>query len=59
MIFSRRQIARMRQKTSQLQGRVSPEQKRQLKKLPRAAGLSVSEYVLAAALPSESEALRG
>lgn len=48
----------MRQKTSQLQVRVSPEQKRQLKKLARAAGLSVSEYVLAAALPTESEALR-
>lgn len=48
----------MRQKTSQLQVRVSPEQKRQLKKLARAARLSVSEYVLAAALPTESEALR-
>ena len=53
-------------KTSQLQIRVSPEQKRALKRLATAAGMSVSRYVLASALRSEQlefnrlvQALRG
>jgi len=48
----------MSQKTRQLQVRVSPEQKGLLKKLAGASGMSVSEYVLAAALPSASGALK-
>ena len=39
-------------KTSQLQIRVSPEQKQALKRLATAAGMSVSRYVLASALRS-------
>ena len=42
----------MSAKTSQLQIRVSPQQKEALKRLARRAQLSVSEYVLARALPS-------
>lgn len=38
-------------KSEQLQIRVTPEQKSSLKRLARAAGLDVSEYVLARALP--------
>ena len=39
-------------KTSQLQIRVTPEQKEALKRLAADAGISVSKYVLACALPS-------
>jgi hypothetical protein len=42
----------MSTKTSQLQIRVSPGQKEALKRLAEAAGMSVSEYVLATVLPS-------
>lgn len=48
----------MGQKTSQLQIRVSPEQKALLKRLAGTAGLSVSAYVLEAALPKEGARLR-
>lgn len=40
-------------KTSQLQIRVSPEEKRTLKRLAAAAGMSVSKYVLSTALPTQ------
>jgi len=39
-------------KTSQLQIRVSPDQKEALKRMSAEAGLSVSQYVLATVLPS-------
>lgn len=42
----------MSTKTSQLQIRITPEQKRALKRLAADAGLSVSKYVLATVLPS-------
>lgn len=42
----------MSAKTSQLQIRVSPEQKAALKRLADDAGVSVSQYVLSVALPS-------
>jgi uncharacterized protein (DUF1778 family) len=42
----------MSAKTSQLQIRVTPDQKDSLKRLAAEAGLSVSEYVLATVLPS-------
>lgn len=42
-------------KTSQLQIRVSPEQKRTLKRLAAAAGMSVSRYVLTTVLPTTRE----
>jgi hypothetical protein len=44
----------MSSKTSQLQIRVSPEQKRALKLLAERAGLSTSAYVLSIALPGGS-----
>lgn len=43
----------MKAKTSQLQIRISPSQKAALKALAEDAGLSVSEYVLDKALPSD------
>lgn len=42
----------MSARTSQLQIRVTPDEKKTLKRLARAAGSSVSAYVLAQALPS-------
>ena len=42
----------MSRKTSQLQIRVSPEQKTALKRMAAEAGLNVSEFVLATVLPS-------
>ena len=42
----------MSTKTSQLQIRITPEQKQALKRLAADAGLSVSKYVLATVLPS-------
>ena len=45
----------MGNKTSQLQIRVSPEQKRALKRLAAAAGMSVSRYVLTTVLPTARE----
>ena len=45
----------MGSKTEQLQIRVSPEQKRRLKQLARAASLDVSSFVLSRVLPDESE----
>ncbi len=47
----------MSAKTSQLQIRVSPEQKAALKRLAEAEGLSVSSYVLAQVLPSAQQEL--
>lgn len=47
----------MAPRTSQLQIRISPEQKATLKRLAARAGLSVSAYVLAQSLPSTSRAL--
>lgn len=47
----------MAPRTSQLQIRVSPEQKATLKRLAAHAGLSVSAYVLAQSIPSEGRAL--
>jgi len=44
----------MNTKTSQLQIRVSPAEKATLKRLAREADLSLSEYVLSRALPSET-----
>ena len=56
----------MSAKTSQLQIRVTPEEKRALKRLATDAGISVSRYVLASVLPSPQlefarhvQALRG
>src|SRR5688572_19601996 len=45
----------MPRKTSQLQIRVTPEQKRTLKRLAAAASMDVSSWVLARALPDEAE----
>ena len=42
----------MQTKTSQLQIRVSPEEKSALKRLAASAGQSVSSYVLSRVLPS-------
>lgn len=42
-------------KTAQLQIRVSPAEKAALKRLARQAGQGLSEYVLARALPSDSD----
>jgi uncharacterized protein (DUF1778 family) len=47
----------MGNKTSQLQIRVTPEQKVELKRLASSAGLNVSEYVLATVLPVHRHAL--
>jgi uncharacterized protein (DUF1778 family) len=47
----------MGNKTSQLQIRVTPEQKVELKGLASSAGLNVSEYVLATVLPAHRHAL--
>ncbi|MDH3272298.1 MAG: DUF1778 domain-containing protein [Gemmatimonadota bacterium] len=47
----------MSAKTSQLQIRVTPDEKAALKGLAAAAGLSVSEYVLRRALPSARRGL--
>lgn len=44
-------------KTEQLQIRITPRQKATLKSLARAAGQSVSAYVLSRALPAERELL--
>ncbi len=49
----------MAPRTSQLQIRVSPEQKATLKRLAARAGLSVSAYVLGQSLPSANWALEG
>ena len=49
----------MAPRTSQLQIRVSPDQKAALKRLAAQAGLSVSAYVLGQALPVVSRALEG
>jgi uncharacterized protein (DUF1778 family) len=45
-------------KTEQLQVRVSPEQKRELKRRARDAGLDVSAYVLSRVLPAAAERFR-
>jgi hypothetical protein len=47
----------MGNKTSQLQIRVTPEQKAELKSLASSAGLNVSQYVLATVLPAHRHAL--
>lgn len=47
----------MGNKTSQLQVRVTPEQKVELKRLASSVGLNVSEYVLATVLPVHRHAL--
>jgi uncharacterized protein (DUF1778 family) len=44
-------------KTSQLQIRVTPQEKRQLRARAAAAGLDVSTYVLTRALPRDSDAI--
>ncbi len=45
----------MTPKTEQLQIRVSPEQKRTLKRLAREAGMGVSPWVLGQVLPTEAD----
>jgi uncharacterized protein (DUF1778 family) len=45
----------MARKSEQLQIRVTPEQKRTLKHLSRAAGADLSSYVLSRALPAHAE----
>ena len=45
----------MSNKTAQLQIRVTPEQKRRLKRLARNAAMDMSEWVLARVLPSEAD----
>jgi hypothetical protein len=52
-------LAFMTGRTSQLQIRVSPEQKAALKRLAAAAGQNVSQYVLARALPRSGDELSG